>query len=46
MGQVGRGAGDGGISWDQVPHAYGPAVGVPGWIAGFARPGDGGAVPE
>ena len=35
MGQVGRGAGDGGVSWDQVSHAYGPAVEVPGWISGL-----------
>ena len=39
MGQVGRGAGDGGISWDDVSHAYGPAVAVPGWIAGLRDPG-------
>ena len=35
MGHVGRGAGDGGIFWDQVSHAYGPAAEVPGWIAGL-----------
>ena len=35
---MGRGAGDGGISWDQVSHAYGPAVEVPGWIAGLRDP--------
>jgi len=39
MGQVGGGAGDGGICWDQVSHAYGPAVEVAGWIAGLRDPG-------
>jgi hypothetical protein len=36
---VGRGAGGGGIVWDQVSHAFGPAVEVPGWIAGLRDPG-------
>ena len=36
---MGRGAGDGAISWGQVSHAYGPAVEVPGWIAGLRDPG-------
>src|SRR5262249_22525488 len=39
MGQVGRDAGDGGISWDQGSHADGPAVEVPGWIAGWRSAG-------
>lgn len=36
---MGRDAGDGGISWDQVSHADGQAVEVPGWIAGLRNPG-------
>jgi hypothetical protein len=35
---VGGRAGDGGICWDQVSHAYGPAVNVPAWIAGLRDP--------
>lgn len=30
---------DGGVAWDQVTHAYGPAVKVPGWISGLRDPG-------
>jgi HEAT repeat protein len=30
---------DGGVAWDQVTHAYGPAVEVPGWISGLRDPG-------
>jgi len=39
MGQVGSGAGLGGIPWNQVSHAYGPALEVPDWIAGLRDPG-------
>jgi hypothetical protein len=35
MGRVGHRAGDGGICWDRVSHAYGPAVDAPAWIAGL-----------
>jgi hypothetical protein len=30
---------DGAICWNQVSHAYGPAIEVPGWIAGLRDPG-------
>lgn len=39
IGQVDRDAGDGEVSWDQVSHAYGPAVEVPGWISSLRDPG-------
>jgi hypothetical protein len=29
---------DGEVAWDQVAHAYGPAVEVPGWISGLRDP--------